>query len=575
MVGGFINAAHFNGGVTTLSGIAEAGDTVTVSDGTHVTPATVSADGAWTAAISGLFNGQSYSYTATATDAAGNTATSAPFAFTVKTSTFESAITDAAVTGGYLNGAHFNGGSTTLSGKAEAGDTVTVSDGTHATVATVASDGSWTAVISGLGNGQRYSYTATALDAAGNTATSQPFAFTVKTSTSESAITDAAVIGGFINAAHFNAGTTTLSGKAEAGDTVIVSDGTHVTAATVATDGSWTAAISGLLNGQTYSYTATATDLAGNTATSAPFGFKVDTQPPSPTISTAGGEAIYPAVIISGTGEAGTLVQLYDGLTKIGAPVAVSGNGSWTETVTLVGTGSHAISALDTDAAGNTGKSASIVFSLDNQIVGNTNQSIISGTSANDHITVVPNNLIVNAGGGNDTITLTSGPSTQVHIVDGGAGTNTLDLSQISSAVTVDLKLGVASGSQVGTVLLSSIQNVVAGGGAEAIVGSSGANVFQAGSGMDRITGGGGADTFVFRPGFGNTTVTDFKVSGASHGTIEIDHSIFATWAALDAALADSKQGAVITVNAAESITLNGVTKAQLEANHLADFHFI
>ncbi len=406
-------------------------------------------------------------------------------------------------------------------------------------------------------------------------ATSAPFAFTVKTSTTESAITDAAVVGGFINGAHFNGGVTTLSGKAEAGDTVSVSDGTHVTTATIAADGTWTAAISGLLNGQSYSYTATATDAAGNTATSAPFAFKVDTQPPSPTISTAGGEAIYPAVTISGTGDPGTFVQLYDGAKKIGSLVSVSSSGNWTETVTLAGTGSHSISAQDTDAAGNVGKSANVLFTLDNQIVGNNNQAIVSGTSANDHITVAPNNLIINAGGGNDTITLTSGPSTQVHIVDGGAGPNTLDLSQISNAVTVDLKLGVASGSQIGTVLLSSIQNVIAGSGAETIVGTSGANVFQAGAGTDRMTGGGGADTFVFKPGFGNTIVTDFKVSGASHGTIEIDHSIFASWTALDAVLADSKQGAVITVTAAESITLNGVTKAQLEANHLVDFHFI
>ena len=53
-------------------------------------------------------------------------------------------------------------------------------------------------------------------------------AFTVDTTTSESAIADAAVTTGtdshlYINAANFNGGTTTLTGTAEAGDTVMVS----------------------------------------------------------------------------------------------------------------------------------------------------------------------------------------------------------------------------------------------------------------------------------------------------------------------------------------------------------------
>ena len=253
----------------------------------------------------------------------------------------------------------------------------------------------------------------------------------------------------------------------------------------------------------------------------------------------------------------------------------MSNNGIWTQTITLTGTGPHLISAQDTDPAGNTGMAGATLFSLDNQIVGKVGQTFITGTSGNDHITVGPANVFVNAGGGNDTVTMLAGPSFQVHSIDGGPGTNTLDLSQISGAVTVDLKHGIASGSQIGIAALSSIQKIIAGSGTETIIGSAAANVFQAGAGTDKITGGGGADTFVFKPGFGNTSVTDFKVSGISHGTIEIDHSIFANWSALDAAIIDAKQGVVIAVDATESITLNGVTKAQIEANHLTDFHFI
>ena len=146
----YINAANFNSGTTTLTGSATPGDTVTVSDGTSAYGAAVDASGNWSATLAGLTGGQTYTYTATATDAAGNTATSQPFAFTVKTATNESAIADAVVTIGtdgnpYINAAAFNGGTTTLTGTAEAGDTVVVSDGTSSHGATVDASGNWTA----------------------------------------------------------------------------------------------------------------------------------------------------------------------------------------------------------------------------------------------------------------------------------------------------------------------------------------------------------------------------------------------------------------------------------------------
>ena len=83
----YINAANFNGGVTTLSGTASAGDSVSVSvNGQAAQAATVNPDGSWTLQLSGLVNGASYSAVATATDAASESATSPAFAFTVDTS---------------------------------------------------------------------------------------------------------------------------------------------------------------------------------------------------------------------------------------------------------------------------------------------------------------------------------------------------------------------------------------------------------------------------------------------------------------------------------------------------------
>src|SRR5260370_42106226 len=95
----YINAAHFNGGSTVLTGSAELGDTVSVSiNGAAGQAATVNPDGSWSLTVSGLTDGTGDSAVATATDPAGNTAQSGAFSLTVDTTTSESAIPEAAVT---------------------------------------------------------------------------------------------------------------------------------------------------------------------------------------------------------------------------------------------------------------------------------------------------------------------------------------------------------------------------------------------------------------------------------------------------------------------------------------------
>src|SRR6185437_4451272 len=149
-------------------------------------------------------------------------------------------------------------------GTAEAGDSVMVSiNGGAGQAATVAANGSWNLLVSGLTDGEAVSAVATATDPAANTAQSASYRFTVDTTTSESAIADAAVTTGtdnnpYINAAHFNGGSTTLTGTAEAGDSVMVSiNGGAGQAATVAANGSWNLLVSGLTDGEAVSAVAT------------------------------------------------------------------------------------------------------------------------------------------------------------------------------------------------------------------------------------------------------------------------------------------------------------------------------
>ena len=86
-------------------------------------------------------------------------------------------------------------------------------------------------------------------------------------------------------------------------------------------------------------------------------------------ITNASGPTNSATQTVSGTvdvADAGTLVTLFDGTNSLGT-VTVQPDGSWSKSIALIGDGSHTLTAQDTDAAGNTGTSNSVVFMLDTQ----------------------------------------------------------------------------------------------------------------------------------------------------------------------------------------------------------------
>jgi hypothetical protein len=88
----------------------------------------------------------------------------------------------------------------------------------------------------------------------------------------------------------------------------------------------------------------------------------------------------------------------------------------------------------------------------------------------------------------------------------------------------------------------------------------------------DTLTGGGGSNTFVFNLSFGKETVKDFNVG---QDVLRFDHTLFANATASQvlSQTHDSKAGAVIVVDAHDTVTLTGVTVAQLQS-HSSDFFF-
>jgi hypothetical protein len=92
----------------------------------------------------------------------------------------------------------------------------------------------------------------------------------------------------------------------------------------------------------------------------------------------------------------------------------------------------------------------------------------------------------------------------------------------------------------------------------------------------DKLTGGGGADTFVFNPNFGKETITDLGWANLlNHNVIAFDKTLFAnpTASQVVSQTHDSKAGAVIVVDAHDTVTLIGVTVVDHIDEHVANAH--
>ena len=179
-----------------------------------------------------------------------------------------------------------------------------------------------------------------------------------------------------------NASATTVSGTAEVGSAVKVYDGSTLLGATIAgSDGVWSLAVT-LADG-THRITATATDTAGNsTNTPAATTTTVDsTVPIAPVFANASGNTTARTPTLTGMAEVGSTVRIYDGPSLLGTVIATEG--AWSFAVTRALTdGPHAITALATDAAGNTSPAATL--------------TLIVGTAP--AITTAPSNQTVAAG---------------------------------------------------------------------------------------------------------------------------------------------------------------------------------
>lgn len=140
----------------------------------------------------------------------------------------------------------------------------------------------------------------------------------------------------------------------------------------------------------------------------------------------------------------------------------------------------------------------------DDNIVGSVEDENFDGgvgadiINAGDGVDVISGGLgadTIDGGAGDDRIVAAVGDGDDT--VTGGEGVDVYDASAIQTSVQIDLSTNTASGTDIGTDGLSSIENAIGGRGSDAIIGNDEDNVLSGGIGSDSIDGGDGNDVLI------------------------------------------------------------------------------
>jgi len=239
-------------------------------------------------------------------------------------------------------------------------------------------------------------------------------------------------------------------------------------------------------------------------------------------------------------------VEVFDGKADLG-PATIS-NGAWTFS-TLLSEGTHSLYAVATDNVGLTTTTP-------------TQPTIVVDTTPP---TPFMSDAIKNSNNRSEA-------NSTVSVFD---GTKPLGTVTADSSGNWSLQANIAGGTHqftetstdvAGNTGASAGVTDYAPGGNKTLTGGSGNDFLIAGK-NDTLIGGAGNDTFVFNPGFAKETVADFN---PNQDQLSFNHALVAqaTAAFVLSQTHDTSFGAVIVVDPHDTITLPGVTTAQLAAHH-------
>jgi Ca2+-binding RTX toxin-like protein len=213
---------------------------------------------------------------------------------------------------------------------------------------------------------------------------------------------------------------------------------------------------------------------------------------------------------------------------------------------------------------------------LDDILTGDNAVNRLTGLSGTDRLFGLGGDDYFLTGGGYD-------------YVDGGDGIDTVTYEDSWGRVVVNLTTGINQYAEAARDVLVNVERVVGsryddtltgdaganrltgGDGADVLNGMAGIDYLFGSAGNDRMTGGTEADVFVFNAGFGDDTITDFAAGVGRTDRIWLQAAGVTGQTAVEWSVVDSSAGAVISIVGQGSITLTGVTVAQLHAD---DFIF-
>lgn len=463
-----------------IGGSATTGDVVSVMvDGVTVGNVTA-VGGSWSYSLS-LAAG-SYAVTASATDLAGNAgAASGALGLTIDTTAPTALAQPDLLAASDLGSSSTDNITSSLtqqfSGSATTGDTVSILVGGVTANTVVAAGGSWSYTHT-LSAGS-YAISVLATDAAGNAGqASSTLGIVIDTTAPGTAGAPdlvAASDSGTSNTDNItNVSTPVISGSGAAANSRVQVLVGGVTAGTANTDGggNWTFAFSTTLASGTHAITVQAEDVAGNTGpASSALNVVIDTAGATlaaPDLTAASDTGVSNTdnitgdgtPTVEGTAEANASVTVLNNGTTVGSTTAGAGGGwSFTFTSTLAD-GSYAITAVQTDSAGNTSAASSAL----NITVDTTAPTTLAppdllaasdlGISSTDNITSATTQTIGGSTANGDVVSVIVGGTTVGAVTAaGGSWTYALSLSAGSYAVTASVTDAVGNAGPTSTAL--------------------------------------------------------------------------------------------------------------------------
>ena len=176
------------------------------------------------------------------------------------------------------------------------------------------------------------------------------------------------------------------------------------------------------------------------------------------------------------------------GITLIGTDTADNLAGGEGADTLSGGGGNDSLSGLDAADQLDGGAGEDIIDggSGDDNLLGGDDSDTLTGGDGND---------TVNGGNGDDIIVGGNGAGDDRYV--GGVGVDTVKYSSATATIVVSLAAGTAVGSNIGSDLLFSIENIIGGQTGDSLTGNANANRIDGGTGNDTMAGLSGNDTYV------------------------------------------------------------------------------